>query len=99
MTNSDLYLLATPLIATAILAAASGLIVWDIVRRHPKKNRKTSAIQQVAMPIADGFSKTPFPLGTVFVEVKGEAAESLRRSIIRTETGLATLIVREDSQS
>jgi len=37
MTNSELYLLALPVIGYGSLAIVAALAAWSAVRRHPKK--------------------------------------------------------------
>lgn len=37
MTDSDLYLLALPVIGYGLLAVVSGLAAWHAIRRHPRK--------------------------------------------------------------
>ena len=39
MTNSELYLLAMPVIGYGALAFVAALAAWSAIRRHPKKAR------------------------------------------------------------
>jgi hypothetical protein len=42
MTNSDLYLVASPLIASVVLAGFGALLTWGITKRHPKRPKRPS---------------------------------------------------------